>query len=184
MRPSHLAGFRSLRLEVLFKPLFRLPSDPIPGFSLRSKIIHMLSGPVRPLNFDVPAASILEGSWLERWSAQFGVHAIEYPFAATLALTSASLTTMAMPSLSNISLSNFALANARCAHESSTNKELGTRRRRCAKLTDKSSFFLRENRVPVIPIGFRNRFLAFAPTIAGGRGGSFLGAVSGGLVCT
>jgi 6-phosphogluconate dehydrogenase len=42
----------------------------------------------------------------------------------------------------------------------------------------------RVGRVPVIPISFRNRFLAFAPTIAGGRAGSFLGAVSGGLVCT
>ena len=40
------------------------------------------------------------------------------------------------------------------------------------RTSELSLLFLRENHVPVIPISFRNGFLAFAPTIAGGWGGS------------
>jgi hypothetical protein len=36
------------------------------------------------------------------------------------------------------------------------------------RTSELSLLFLRENHVPVIPISFRNGFLAFAPTIAGG----------------
>jgi hypothetical protein len=37
-----------------------------------------------------------------------------------------------------------------------------------ALISELSLFLLRKNDVPVISIGFRNRFLALAPTIAGG----------------
>jgi len=40
------------------------------------------------------------------------------------------------------------------------------------RTSELSLLFLRENHVPVIPISFRNGFLAFAPNIAGGRGSS------------
>src|SRR5437588_6660551 len=36
------------------------------------------------------------------------------------------------------------------------------------RTSELSLLLLRENHVPVIPISFRNRFLAFAPIIAGG----------------
>ena len=36
------------------------------------------------------------------------------------------------------------------------------------RTSELSLLFLRENHVPVIPISFRNGFLAFAPAIAGG----------------
>jgi hypothetical protein len=45
-----------------------------------------------------------------------------------------------------------------------------------------SLFLLRENRVPVILISFRNRFLAFAPAIAGGHGVSSFAVLGLGCV--
>ena len=45
-----------------------------------------------------------------------------------------------------------------------------------------SLLFLRENRVPVFLIGFRNRFLALAPAIAGGHGVSSFAVLGLGCV--
>jgi hypothetical protein len=54
-----------------------------------------------------------------------------------------------------------------------------------AATTRTSSFlFLCKNLVPVIPISFRNRFLTFAPAIAGGYGGSYLAPLNLRCLCT
>ena len=47
-----------------------------------------------------------------------------------------------------------------------------------------SLLFLRENHVPVILIGFRNRFLALAPSITGRYGGTYLAGLNLGRIRT
>ena len=61
---------------------------------------------------------------------------------------------------------------AKIEHLSAFHKVLGTHNTAEAiflrRTSELSLLLLRENHVPVIPISFRNRFLAFAPIIAGG----------------
>jgi len=52
------------------------------------------------------------------------------------------------------------------------------------KAAELSFLFLRENRVPIVLISFRNRFLALAPAIAGGCGVSNAAGLCLGCVYT
>ena len=69
-------SFWLLSYWVFLKPRFRLLGNPLPRLKIRPKIVNMLSDTIWPLGIHMPAASIQEGLWFERWSGMFFGHVV------------------------------------------------------------------------------------------------------------
>ncbi len=60
---------------MFLKPRIRLLGNPLPRLGTRPKIVNMLSDAIGPLGIHMPATSVHEGLWFERWSGVFLGHA-------------------------------------------------------------------------------------------------------------